>query len=239
MKMKKLLRKKVLVLSGLVLTVFLLASKPGGNDEPVSKIPIYLNTSYTFEERAADLVSRFTVEEKESLLGNNMAPVPRLGIKSYNVWSEALHGILSFANPGVGLDGPTSFPNSVALGAAWDPELIEREASAIADEARAIFATGTKGLTYWSPVVEPIRDPRWGRTGETYGEDPFLVSEIGGGFVRGMVGDDPTYLKSVPCAKHYFANNSEFDRHVSSSDMDSRDMREFYLSPYKKSDRRG
>jgi len=232
--MKNLLRKKTLVLVSLATALFLLASKPNDKIEPVSKIPIYLNTSYTFEERAADLVSRFTVEEKESLLGNNMAPVPRLGIKSYNVWSEALHGILSFANPGVGLDGPTSFPNSVALGAAWDPELIEREASAIADEARAIFATGTKGLTYWSPVVEPIRDPRWGRTGETYGEDPFLVSEIAGGFVRGMVGDDPTYLKSVPCAKHYFANNSEFDRHVSSSDMDSRDMREFYLSPYKK-----
>ncbi len=232
--MKKLLRKKVLVLTSMVLTVFLLASKPGGNDEPVSKIPIYLNTSYTFEERAADLVSRLTLEEKQSLLGNNMAPVPRLGIKSYNVWSEALHGVLTFANPSVGLDGPTSFPNSVALGAAWDPELIEREASAIADEARAIFSTGTKGLTFWSPVVEPIRDPRWGRTGETYGEDPFLVSQIAGGFVRGMVGDDPTYLKTVPCAKHYFANNSEFDRHVSSSNMDSRDMREFYLSPYKK-----
>ncbi len=111
---------------------------------------------------------------------------------------------------------------------------MQREASAIADEARAIHATGTKGLTYWSPVVEPIRDPRWGRTGETYGEDPFLVSQMAGGFVRGMTGDDPLYLKAVPCAKHYFANNSEFDRHVSSSDMDGRDMREFYLAPYKK-----
>jgi beta-glucosidase-like glycosyl hydrolase len=234
MQMKQRLGKKVLVLTSMVFTVFLLASKPGGNDEPAATIPIYLNTSYSFEERAADLVSRLTVEEKESLLGNNMAPVPRLGIRSYNVWSEALHGVLSFANPAVGLAGPTSFPNSVAIGSAWDPELTERMAAAIADEARAIFATGTKGLTYWSPVVEPIRDPRWGRTGETYGEDPFLVSAIAGGFVRGMVGNDPTYLKSVPCAKHYFANNSEFDRHVSSSDMDTRDMREFYLSPYKK-----
>ena len=232
--MKNLLRKRALVLVGLVSIIFLLASKPAGNVVPVSKIPIYLNTSYTFEERAADLVSRLTLKEKESLLGNNMAAVPRLGIKAYNVWSEALHGVLGFANPEIGLPGPTSFPNSVALGAAWDPDLIQREASAIADEARAIFATGTKGLTYWSPVVEPIRDPRWGRTGEAYGEDPFLVSQIAGGFVRGMVGDDPAYLKTVPCAKHYFANNSEFDRHVSSSNMDGRDMREFYLSPYKK-----
>lgn len=228
------IRKSFVALVGMVAFTFLSASNTEGPAEQKSKVPIYLNTAYSFEERAADLVSRLTPEEKESLLGNNMAPVPRLGIKSYNVWSEALHGILSFANPGVGLEGPTSFPNSVALGSAWDPELIQREASAIADEARAIFATGTKGLTFWSPVVEPIRDPRWGRTGETYGEDPFLVSQIAGGFVRGMVGDDPTYLKTVPCAKHFFANNSEFDRHVSSSNMDSRDMREFYLSPYKK-----
>lgn len=195
--------------------------------------PIYLNTNYSFEERAVDLVSRFTLEEKQSLIGNNMAAVPRLGIKSYNVWSEALHGVLSGANPSVGILGPTSYPNSVALGSTWDPSLVQRMAGAIADEARAIFQTGTKGLTFWSPVVEPIRDPRWGRTGESYGEDPYLVSIMAGGFVRGLMGPDEKYIKAVPTAKHYFANNSEFDRHVSSSNMDSRDMREFYLYPYK------
>lgn len=228
------LRNCLIGFSVILVSSFLMASRPGDTKEQVSKVPVYLNTAYSFEERSADLVSRLTLEEKQSLLGNSMAPIPRLGIKSYNVWSEALHGILGGANPGAGLEAPTSFPNSVALGSAWDPDLMQREASAIADEARAIFATGTKGLTYWSPVVEPIRDPRWGRTGESYGEDPFLVSEIAGGFVRGMVGSDPDYLKAVPCAKHYFANNSEFDRHVSSSNMDSRDMREFYLTPYKK-----
>ena len=127
--------------------------------------PIYLNTAYSFEERATDLVSRLTLEEKQSLLGNNMAAVPRLGIKGYNVWSEALHGVLSGANPAAGIAGPTSFPNSVATGSSWDPALTEWMASAIADEARAIYQTGTKGLTFWSPVVEPVRDPRWGRTG--------------------------------------------------------------------------
>ena len=199
-----------------------------------NELPIYLNTAYSFEERATDLVSRLTLEEKQSLLGNNMAAVPRLGLKNYNVWSEALHGVLSGANPSVGILGPTSFPNSVAIGSTWDPAVAEWMASAIADEARAIFATGTKGLTFWSPVVEPVRDPRWGRTGESYGEDPFLAAEIARGFVRGMMGADPKYLKAVPTAKHYFANNSEFDRHVSSSNMDSRDMREFYLYPYKR-----
>ena len=196
--------------------------------------PIYLNTAYSFEERATDLVSRLTLEEKQALLGNNMAAVPRLGVKGYNVWSEALHGVLTGANPSVGLLGPTSFPNSVAMGSTWDPALTERMAGAIADEARAIYQTGTKGLTFWSPVVEPVRDPRWGRTGESYGEDPFLAAEMARGFVRGLMGSDPKYLKAVPTAKHYFANNSEFDRHVSSSNMDSRDMREFYLYPYKR-----
>lgn len=230
----KLFRKNLISLAGILVLSLLTASKPVERVMPASKMPIYQNTAYSFEERAADLISRLTLEEKQSLLGNNMAPIPRLGIRSYNVWSEALHGILGYANPGANLEAPTSFPNSVALGSTWDPELMQREAAAISDEARAIFATKTKGLTYWSPVVEPIRDPRWGRTGETYGEDPFLVAQIAGGFVRGMVGDDPDYLKTVPCAKHYFANNSEFDRHVSSSNMDGRDMREFYLSPYKK-----
>ena len=199
-----------------------------------SQLPIYLNTAYSFEERATDLVSRLTLEEKQSLLGNNMAAVPRLGLKNYNVWSEALHGVLSGANPSVGILGPSSFPNSVAIGSSWDPAVAERMASAIADEARAIYQTGTKGLTFWSPVVEPVRDPRWGRTGESYGEDPFLAAEMSRGFVRGLMGSDPKYLKAVPTAKHYFANNSEFDRHVSSSNMDSRDMREFYLYPYKR-----
>ncbi|MBR5216319.1 MAG: glycoside hydrolase, partial [Bacteroidales bacterium] len=197
------------------------------------KTPIYQNTNYSYEERAVDLVSRLTLEEKQSLLGNNMAAVPRLGVRQYNVWSEALHGVLAGANPSVGLQGPTSYPNSVALGSSWDPELLEKEANAIADEARAIFQTGTKGLTFWSPVVEPVRDPRWGRTGESYGEDPFLSAVMSGAYVRGLMGDDPDYMKAVPCAKHYFANNSEFNRHVGSSDMDSRDMREFYLYPYK------
>ncbi len=224
----KMTRIAVLLMAGAVCVLTL-----GSSAAPKAK-PIYLNTSYSFEERAADLVSRLTLEEKQSLLGNNMAAVPRLGIKAYNVWSEALHGVLSGANPSAGIQGPSSFPNSVAIGSTWDPDLAQRMASAITDEARAIFYAGGKGLTFWSPVVEPVRDPRWGRTGESYGEDPFLAAQMAGGFVRGFMGPDKKYLKAVPTAKHYFANNSEFDRHVSSSNMDSRDMREFYLYPYKK-----
>jgi len=231
---KRFIKRNLLLIAGIVTVFFLSSNKTGEPGRMIIKNPIYLNTSYSFEERAADIVSRLTLEEKESLIGNNMTAVPRLGINAFNVWSEALHGVMGRFNAGAGTGSPTSFPNSVALGSSWDPSLMQRETSAISDEARALNSPVITGLTYWSPVVEPIRDPRWGRTGESFGEDPFLVSQIAGGFVRGMMGDDATYLKTVPCAKHYFANNSEFDRHVSSSNMDSRDMREFYLAPYKK-----
>ena len=111
---------------------------------------------------------------------------------------------------------------------------MEREATAISDEGRGTNTPVIANLTYWSPVVGPVRDPRWGRTGESYSEDPFLISQIAGGFIRGIMGSDPVYLKAVPTGKHFFANNSEFNRHVSSSDMDARDMMEFYVAPYRK-----
>ncbi|MBN2863590.1 MAG: glycoside hydrolase family 3 C-terminal domain-containing protein [Bacteroidales bacterium] len=223
--MKKLLiRSGFLIISCVVVMAFIPASVP-------AKKPIYLNTAYSFEERAADLVSRLTPEEKQSLLGNTMPAVPRLGINPYDVWGEALHGVMG--RTFISGRTATSFPNSVALGSAWDPELMKRETSVIADEARGFNYDVIYTLTYWSPVIEPVRDPRWGRTGEAFGEDPFLVSQIGRGFIEGLMGNDPVYLKAVPCGKHYFANNSEFNRHTGSSDMDDRDMREFYLLPYK------
>ncbi len=160
-----------------------------------------------------------------------MPPIPRLGVNHYDVWGEALHGVMG-RNNNSGMTA-TSFPNSVAVGATWDPELIKRETSVIADEARGFNHDLIFTLTYWSPVIEPARDPRWGRTAETFGEDPFLVSQIGSGFIRGLMGDAPHYLKAVPCGKHYFANNTEFNRHSGSADMDDRDMREFYLLPYR------
>ena len=231
---KRFIKRNLFAFAGIAIIFLLSANTTDESARTIAKNPIYLNTSYSFEERAADLVSRLTLEEKESLLGNTMTAVPRLGINAFNVWSEALHGVMGSFNAGAGFSSPTSFPNSVALGSAWDPALMQRETSAISDEARALNSPVITGLTYWSPVVEPIRDPRWGRTGESFGEDPFLVSQIAGGFVRGMMGSDAIYLKTVPCGKHFFANNSEFDRHVSSSNMDGRDMREFYLAPYKK-----
>ncbi|PRY96668.1 beta-glucosidase-like glycosyl hydrolase [Marinilabilia salmonicolor] len=217
---------KLILLS--IVGVSIMAFIPGGEH---SQKPIYLNTAYSFEERAADLVSRMTPEEKQSQFGNTMPAIPRLGINSYNFWGEALHGIMG-RNNNSGMTA-TSFPNSVAAGATWDPELIKRETEVISDEARGFNHDLIFTLTYWSPVIEPARDPRWGRTAETFGEDPYLVSEIGKGFIQGMMGDDPRYLKTVPCGKHYLANNTEFNRHSGSSELDQRDMYEYYLLPYR------
>src|SRR5450759_2153755 len=223
------MKTKIARFSFLILAcIAIMAFMPGSEN---AKKPIYLDTAYSFRERAADLISRMTPEEKQSQLGNTMPPIPRLGINKYDVWGEALHGIMG-RNNNSGMTA-TSFPNSVAVGSTWDPALIKRETSVIADEARGFNHDLLFTLTYWSPVVEPARDPRWGRTAETFGEDPFLVSQIGGGFVKGLMGDDPLYLKAVPCGKHYFANNTEFNRHTGSANMDDRDMREFYLLSYK------
>ena len=220
-----------ILFSTLLLTLFTINLQAQNSCELRNEEPLYLNTSYSFEERAADLVSRLTPEEKQTLLGNTMYPIPRLGINKYDVWGEALHGIVG-RNDNAGMTA-TSFPNSIAVGSSWDPELIRKEASVIADEARGFNNERIFTLTYWSPVIEPARDPRWGRTAESYSEDPFLVSELASGFVRGMMGDDARYLKSVPTGKHYIANNTEYNRHTGNSALDERDMREFYLSPYK------
>ncbi|HNW51825.1 MAG TPA: glycoside hydrolase family 3 C-terminal domain-containing protein [Prolixibacteraceae bacterium] len=214
----------VLLLCSFLVTAFMPGSK-------MAKKPIYLNTSYSFKERAADLVSRMSPEEKQSQLGNTMSPIPGLGINHYDFWGEALHGVVG-RNNNSGMTA-TSFPNSVAVGATWDPELIKRETEVISSEARGFNHELIFTLTYWSPVIEPARDPRWGRTAETFGEDPFLVSQIGKGFIQGLMGDDPKYIKAVPCGKHFIANNTEFNRHSGSANMDDRDMREFYLLPYR------
>ncbi|MEM3908320.1 MAG: glycoside hydrolase family 3 C-terminal domain-containing protein, partial [Nitrososphaerota archaeon] len=138
----------------------------------------------------------------------------------------ALHGV---ARSGLA----TSFPQAIAMSSTWDPDLVYEIASAISDEARVYNNLYGKGLTYWSPTINLARDPRWGRTEETYGEDPYLTSRLAVSFVRGMQGSDPKYLKTVATVKHFAANNSEFNRHNGSSDMDERTLREYYLPAFR------
>ncbi|HYX10046.1 MAG TPA: glycoside hydrolase family 3 N-terminal domain-containing protein, partial [Bacteroidales bacterium] len=158
----------------------------------------YLDPSKTVDERVNDLISKMTVEEKISQLSYTSAAIPRLDIPAYNWWNEALHGV---GRSGVA----TVFPQAIGLGATFDADLAFRVSSAISDEARAMYNAAVKknyrqqynGLTFWTPNINIFRDPRWGRGQETYGEDPYLTSQLGTSFVRGLQGDDPHYLKTT------------------------------------------
>lgn len=199
---------------------------PAPQAEPESTTLPYMDTSLSFEERAADLVSRMTLEEKVSQMGTNNPAVSRLGIAKYDFWTECLHGVAR-------LGKATSFPYSIAMAASWDPAMIEEITDAISDEARG-YANGTgRGLSYFSPTINMARDPRWGRDHESYGEDPYLTGQIGTSFVKGLQGDDEKYLKVIATIKHYAANNSEYNRHTGTSNMDDRTLREYYTRAFK------
>ncbi len=187
----------------------------------------YQDTSLSFEERAADLVSRMTLAEKVNQLGYNTSAIARLGVGKYRYWREALHG--------VGRQGKaTSFPSSLAMSNTWDRDVIYKAADITSTEARA--KTGTSDnrydLSYWSPTINMARDPRWGRNEESYGEDPYLTSEYGIQFVNGMQGNDDKYLKSISTIKHFVANNCEGERRYGTSVMDEQTLRDYYTKAF-------
>jgi beta-glucosidase len=196
---------------------------------------IYTDPSQPLEKRVADLVARMTLEEKVSQMLHESPEIERLGIPEYNWWNECLHGV---ARAGFA----TVFPQAIGLAATFDPDLIFRIATAISDEARAkhhaALAAGNrgqyKGLTFWTPNINIFRDPRWGRGQETYGEDPYLTSQIGVAFVKGLQGDHPKYLKAAACAKHYAVHSGpEKDRHHFNAVVSLKDLHETYLPAFK------
>ena len=204
--------------------LLVLSAKVKGKESPSSSVIVNVFRPNSYEERLSDLIGLMTVDEKIRQLTNQSDPIPRLGVPRYNYWNEALHGVL--------ISGATSFPQAVALGATWDPELVHRVATAISDEARVFNVVEGKSLTYWSPTINIARDPRWGRNEESYSEDPYLLSRMGVAFVQGMQGNDPYYLKTVSTPKHFMANNEEERRHTGSSDVDMRSMFEYYLPAF-------
>ncbi len=176
------------------------------------------------DDRVRALIEQMTFAEKIAQLQHDAPAIERLQVPSYYYWSEGLHGVV--------IGGATSFPQAIALASAWDPALLHEVASAIGDEARAFSNTTGKDLTYWSPVINMLRDPRWGRFEESYSEDPFLMARLGVAFVRGLQGDDPKYLKVVATPKHFAANNSEYNRHTGTSEVDEQLLHEYYLPAF-------
>jgi len=141
-------------------------------------------------------------------------------------WNEALHGV---ARAGLA----TAFPQSIGLGSTWNPDLMEKAMEVSSTEARVHHNVYNKKLTYWSPTINILRDPRWGRNEESYSEDPYLLSRMAVAFVKGFQGNDDKYLKAIATIKHYVANNSEYNRHDGSADVDERWLREYYLPAFK------
>ncbi|HEY2376382.1 MAG TPA: glycoside hydrolase family 3 C-terminal domain-containing protein [Gemmatimonadaceae bacterium] len=193
--------------------------------------PAYLNESLSFEQRARDLVSRMTLQEKVLQMKDVAPAIPRLGVPEYNWWNEALHGV---ARSGLA----TSFPQAIGLAAMWDDSAMFQMATVISDEARAKYHEAIRhdshqryqGLTFWSPNINLFRDPRWGRGQETYGEDPFLTGHLAVQFIRGLQGDDPKYFKTIATVKHYAVHSGpEPDRHTFDAVVSDRDLRESYL----------
>ncbi len=192
-------------------------------------------------ERVAALVSRMTLEEKVGQMMDQAPAIDRLGVPAYGWWNEALHGV---ARAGVA----TVFPQAIALAATFDEPLMRRVATVISDEARAkhheFVRQGQRGryqgLTFFSPNINIFRDPRWGRGHETYGEDPVLTGRLAVAFIRGMQGDDPTYLKTITTAKHYVVHSGpEADRHTFDARVSPRDLAGTYLPHFERAVREG
>ena len=184
----------------------------------------YQDTSLSFEERAADLVSRMTLTEKAAQTGRSAPEIKRLGVSKYNYWREGIHGV---ARQGVA----TSFPASLAMSNTWDRQLMYDIMDITSTEARG--KNNKTDLSYWNPTINMARDPRWGRNEESYGEDPYLTSELGEQAVNAMQGDDDKYLKVISTLKHFAANNVEGERQRGTSIMTDKTLREYYTRAFK------
>ncbi|MDR3459756.1 MAG: glycoside hydrolase family 3 C-terminal domain-containing protein [Verrucomicrobiae bacterium] len=205
--------------------------------------PIWRDLAHSIKERADDLIRRMSLAEKVAQLKNAAPAVPRLGLPAYDYWNEALHGV---ANSGVA----TVFPEPVGAASSWNPRLFHQEGTVIGVEGRAKFNDHVAkhdgdskwwyGLTFWTPNINIFRDPRWGRGQETYGEDPYLASELGIEFVKGIQGDDPKYMLAMACAKHYAVHSGpEAQRHRFDAEISDRDLYETYLPQFERVVREG
>jgi len=211
---------------------FILTSSLLGQQVP------YQNPGLSSEERAKDLITRLTLDEKATLMCDISDAIPRLGIKKFNWWSEALHGLANNGNV-------TVFPEPVGMAASFDDQLVYRIFNATSDETRAKYNEAKQkgqenrrflSLSVWTPNVNIFRDPRWGRGQETYGEDPYLTSRMGISVVKGLQGpSDSKYKKLLACAKHYAVHSGpEWSRHeLNLNNVDPRDLWETYLPAFK------
>ena len=183
-------------------------------------------------------MSELTLEEKLQCLGTGNPAIERLGIDVMWHGGEGAHGLQARRDQSFdqGMPQPTTtFPNPNGMSATWDRELVRQAGVALGNEARALRKKSGRGsLCLWAPTVDMERDPRWGRTEEAYGEDPYLAGEMAASYVKGMRGDDATYIRCAATLKHFYANNVEDGRVYKSSSVDPRNREEYYLEPFRR-----
>lgn len=186
------------------------------------------------EERARQIVSEMTLHQKVSQMLHESPEIPELDIPQYNWWNECLHGVARAGRA-------TIFPQAIGLAATFDPDFVLQVAQVISDEGRAKFhaarAAGNRvqyrGLTFWTPNVNIFRDPRWGRGQETYGEDPWLTTQMGLAFVKGLQEEKDGVMKAAACAKHYAVHSGpEGERHTFDAVVSSHDLWDTYLPAF-------
>ncbi|MER6673662.1 glycoside hydrolase family 3 C-terminal domain-containing protein [Streptomyces sp. NPDC000983] len=180
-----------------------------------------------FAKRVDDLLRRLTLDERIGFLHQFAPAVERLGVAAFRTGQEALHGV-AWMGPA------TVFPQAVGLGATWNPELVRRVGEAVSREARAMRVRDERvGLNVWSPTVNLLRHPLWGRNEEGYSEDPRLTSAIATAYTRGLRGDHPVYWRTAPVLKHWLAHNNETDRDTSSASVRPRVLHEYDLRAFR------
>ncbi|MCC8102768.1 MAG: glycoside hydrolase family 3 C-terminal domain-containing protein [Clostridiales bacterium] len=200
---------------------------------------IFKDKNFSFKERAADLVSRMTLEEKVTQVGAWTAAIPRLGLPSFHYANEASHGINALNYINNNTYEVTCFPVCLAMSQSWDREKIKEVTTAISDEARVYHNIHGDSMSFWAPTINIARDPRNGRSDENFGEDPFLAGKMAASYIQGMQGDDEKYLKAVSTPKHFMMNSSENNRMDGISFADEATQREYYARVFEYAFREG
>ena len=201
----------------------------------------FRDPSLSFEERAADLVSRMTLEEKITWCGTWTCAIPRLGVPAWHFSNEASHGINALNYVNEKNYNVTSFPVCLAMGQSWDRKKIKAVTKAISDEIRAAHNIGDESLSFWCPTINLSKDPRNGRSDENFGEDPYLGGKMAAAYIQGFQGadEDSKYVKAAATPKHFMLNSSENNRNTGISFADERTIREYYARVFEYAFREG
>ncbi|MCW3846915.1 glycoside hydrolase family 3 C-terminal domain-containing protein [Sphingomonas sp. LB-2] len=229
------MKRKAMIAFGVLASVAFWSAAGGAQTASAPATP-FNNPALSPEVRAADLVSRMTLEEKAAQLGHTAPAIPRLGVPAYNWWNEGLHGV---ARAGIA----TVFPQAIGMAASWDTPLMHQVGDTVSTEFRAKFLERVhpdggsdfyRGLTVWSPNINIFRDPRWGRGQETYGEDPYLTGRIGIAYITGLQGNDPRFLKVIATSKHFAVHSGpETNRHQEDVHPTLHDLEDTYLPAFR------